>query len=246
MSSTEAAASPQPLLRIDRLTAGYEGRTVLYEVSLDVPEGSLVTMIGPNGHGKTTLLRCISGLVPPTGGEIRLDGQSITNLDPSSIVARGVVHVPQGDLLFPEMSVYDNLVMGAYLRQTRAGMAERLDEIYALLPRLAERRDQIARTLSGGERRMLALGRGLLTGGRILLLDEPSLGLAPAVIEQIYGIIGNLRRSGRTILLVEESVSRVIDLSARIYLLDTGRVVWEGDGKELQGQPQILETYLGD
>ncbi len=234
-----------PLLRVSGLSAGYEGRNVLADVSFDVPEGSLITLIGPNGHGKTTLLRCISGLVRPSRGAVEFDGQRIDGLRADKVVALGVVHIPQGDMLFPDMTVYDNLMMGAYLPAARAAIDERLSEIFALLPHLAERRGQLARTLSGGERRMLALGRGLLGGGRILMLDEPSLGLAPIVIDQIYDVIGGLKSRGRTLLLVEESVSRIIDLADRIHLLDNGRIVWAGDGRELQAQPQILETYLG-
>ena len=233
------------LLSIQGVFAGYEGQSVLNNISFDVPEGSLITLLGPNGHGKTTMLRCISGLVKPTKGQIEFDGKRIDGMEAERIVARGVVMIPQGDMLFPEMSVYDNLRMGAYLKQANAAFEQNVEEIYTLLPRLKERTSQMARTLSGGERRMLAIGRGLLAGGRILMLDEPSLGLAPIVIDQMYEIIKDLKAQGRTILLVEENASRIIDLAERIHLVDTGTIVWDGGGKELQSNPQVLETYLG-
>ena len=233
------------LLSIQGVFAGYEGQSVLNNISFDVPEGSLITLLGPNGHGKTTVLRCISGLIKPTKGQIEFDGKRIDGMEAERIVARGVVMIPQGDMLFPEMSVYDNLRMGAYLKQANAAFEQNVEEIYTLLPRLKERTSHMARTLSGGERRMLAIGRGLLAGGRILMLDEPSLGLAPIVIDQMYEIIKDLKAQGRTILLVEENASRVIDLAERIHLVDTGTIVWNGGGKELQSNPQVLETYLG-
>lgn len=234
-----------PLLRIDGLHAGYSGQNVLKDITFDVPESSLITLLGPNGHGKTTLLRCITGLLKPTKGHIYFKGDRIDGMDAGKIVARGVVMIPQGDMLFPEMSVLDNLRMGAYLKDANAKFDENVEEIYTLLPRLKERTSQMARTLSGGERRMLAIGRGLLSGGSILMLDEPSLGLAPIAIEQIYSIIHDLKSHGRTILLVEENASRVIDLADRIHLIDTGSIVWDGGGQELQSNPQVLETYLG-
>ena len=235
----------EALLRVEGLHAGYEGQNVLQDITFDVPEGSLITLLGPNGHGKTTLLRCIAGLLKPTAGRIEFDGQRIDGMDAEKIVSRGVVTIPQGDMLFPEMSVYDNLRMGAYLKQANANFERNVEDIYTLLPRLKERTSQLARTLSGGERRMLAIGRGLLSGGRILMMDEPSLGLAPIVIDQIYGIIQDLKSQGRTLLLVEENASRIIDLAEQIHLVDTGTIVWSGGGVELQSNPQVLETYLG-
>ncbi|MGD9535633.1 MAG: ABC transporter ATP-binding protein [Alphaproteobacteria bacterium] len=235
----------EPLLKIEGLHAGYSGQPVLSDVSLEVHEGTLITLIGPNGHGKSTLLRCVAGLHRPSKGTIAFAGERVEGMDAERMVAKGLVLIPQGDLLFPEMSVYDNLRLGAFLPTARAEFSRRIEEIYALLPRLKERRTQLARTLSGGERRMLAIGRGLLTGGRMLMLDEPSLGLAPIVIDQIYEIILGLKSQGRTILLVEENASRVLDISQQIHLLDSGRIVWQGDGVDLQSQPQILETYLG-
>ncbi|MBM3518050.1 MAG: ABC transporter ATP-binding protein [Alphaproteobacteria bacterium] len=235
----------EALLKVAGVSAGYEQQMVLRDVSFEVPEGSLIALLGPNGHGKSTLLRCLSGLLRPTKGTVELAGKRIDNLPADRIVGHGLVHIPQGDMLFPGMSVYDNLLMGVYLPSARVRFEERLKDIYQLLPRLKERTTQLARTLSGGERRMLALGRGLLTGGRLLMLDEPSLGLAPIVIDQIYEVIADLKRQGRTILLVEENASRIIDMADRIHLLDTGTIVWQGDGRELAAQPQILETYLG-
>ena len=235
----------EALLRVESLHAGYEGQNVLNDITFDVPKGQLITLLGPNGHGKTTLLRCISGLVRPTKGTITFDGKRIDGMEAEKIVLHGVVLIPQGDMLFPEMSVYDNLRMGAYLKQANAKFEQNVEEIYTLLPRLKERTGQMARTLSGGERRMLAIGRGLLAGGEILMLDEPSLGLAPIVIDQIYDIIRNLKAQGRTLLLVEENASRIIDLAEQIHLIDTGTIVWHGGGKELESNPQVLETYLG-
>lgn len=230
-------------LDIVEASAGYSGRTVLDGVRLSAGKGQLTAIVGPNGHGKTTLLKAISGLVPVTSGEIRLDGARIDRLRPDQIVERGVIHVPQGDLLFPAMTVHENLLMGGYA--SGGGLAERLDFVFTLLPKLKERRNQTAGTLSGGERRMCGIGRGLMAGGQVLMLDEPSLGLAPIVIEQIYEVIFNLRREGRTILLVEENAERIAEHADMIHLLDNGRIVWSGLGAELMARPEIVETYLG-
>jgi branched-chain amino acid transport system ATP-binding protein len=155
------------------------------------------------------------------------------------------VHVPQGDLLFPDMTVLENLLMGAYLPEAAAHVGRRLEEVFALLPKLRDRQNQIASTLSGGERRMVGIGRGLMAGGKVLMLDEPSLGLAPIIIDQIYELIDSLKATGRTIVLVEENVARVFDRADRVYLLDNGRFVWSGSGAELMKRPEVLETYLG-
>ena len=169
----------EPLLEVDSLDAGYHGQRVLRNISFGVPDGGLITIIGPNGHGKTTLLRAVSGLIHPMAGEIRFDGKALGRARVDQIVARGIVHIPQGDMIFSEMSVRDNLMMGAYLPVPFRQADANLKEVYALLPRLKERESQTASTLSGGERRMLAIGRGMMTGGRILLIDEPSLGPGP-------------------------------------------------------------------
>ncbi|TPJ69596.1 ABC transporter ATP-binding protein [Mesorhizobium sp. B2-7-1] len=230
-------------LEIVDASAGYAGRIVLDAIKLSARKGELTAIVGPNGHGKSTLLKAISGLVPVTSGEIRLDGQRIDRLRPDQIVERGVIQVPQGDLLFPAMTVHENLLMGAYANS--GGLAERLDFVFALLPKLKERRNQTAGTLSGGERRMCGIGRGLMAGGAVLMLDEPSLGLAPIVIEHIYEVIFNLRREGRTILLVEENAERIAEHADMIHLLDNGRIAWSGLGAELMARPEIIETYLG-
>jgi branched-chain amino acid transport system ATP-binding protein len=232
-------------LEIANLTAGYLGRDVLHGISLSVPEQSLIAIIGPNGHGKTTLLRAISGLVPRMGGSITLAGRALQGLRPDARVAAGVVQVPQGGMVFSEMTVLDNLLMGAYLPAAARGAKARLEEVFALLPKLAERRAQVASTLSGGERRMLGIGRGLMADGRVILLDEPSLGLAPIVIEQIYELIARLKASGRTLVVVEENAARVVELADSMHLLDDGRFVWSGAGSELMARPEILETYFG-
>jgi branched-chain amino acid transport system ATP-binding protein len=232
-------------LEIENLTAGYLGRDVLHGISFSVPQQSLTAIIGPNGHGKTTLLRSISGLVPRMGGAITLAGRALQGLRPDARVAAGVVQVPQGDMVFSEMTVLDNLLMGAYLPAAARGAKVRLEEVFALLPKLAERRAQVASTLSGGERRMLGIGRGLMADGRVILLDEPSLGLAPIVIEQIYELIARLKTSGRTLVVVEENAARVVELADSMHLLDDGRFVWSGAGGELMARPEILETYFG-
>ncbi len=173
------------LLEIRGISSGYGARPVLSDLTMSVASGEFVAIIGPNGHGKTTLLRTISGLLPVESGEIRFDGRRLDRLRPDQIVAAGVIHVPQSDMLFPEMTVLENLMMGAYCRRSPTEIRRALDEVFVLLPKLAERRGQLASTLSGGERRMVGIGRGLMAAGRVLMLDEPSLGLAPIIIDQI-------------------------------------------------------------
>ena len=232
-------------LELQGVSSCYGHHLVIRDVSLSVEVGSLAALIGPNGHGKTTLLRTISGLVRVTHGVISLFGQRIDTLRADETAAAGIVHVPQGDLLFPNMSVLENLRMGAYLPEAAKQEAQRLEDVFALLPKLKERRSQLASTLSGGERRMVGIGRGLMAGGRILMLDEPSLGLAPIVIDQIYAVISALQASGRTILIVEENATRIAAMANVLHLLDNGSFVWAGSGAEFLSSPEILETYLG-
>lgn len=235
----------QAALAIDGVAAGYGQQVVIRDVSLEVPEGTLAALIGPNGHGKTTLLRTVSGLVPCRSGTISFHGIRIDRLRPDEIVAAGIIHVPQGDLLFSDMTVLENLRMGAYLPAAARQETQRLEEVFALLPKLKERRGQRASTLSGGERRMVGIGRGLMAGGKLLMLDEPSLGLAPIVIDQIYAVIAALRASGRTIVIVEENATRIAELADRLHLLDNGRFAWSGTGAALLSSPEILSAYLG-
>jgi branched-chain amino acid transport system ATP-binding protein len=235
----------RPLLTVESLSAGYNGLNVLDGVSFEVGAGELVAIVGPNGHGKTTLLKTISGLLSASGGSIALAGLEITQRRADQIVAAGVVQVPQGDLLFPDMTVRENLLMGAYLPDAAAKAGARLEEVFQLLPKLRERQGQVASTLSGGERRMTGIGRGLMRGGEILMLDEPSLGLAPIVIDQIYELIDRLKASGRTIVLVEENAARIFDRANRVYLLDNGRFIWSGSGSELMERPEVIQAYLG-
>ena len=233
------------LLELEGVSVGYGHQLVIRELSLAIEEGRFAALIGPNGHGKTTLLKTISGLVRPRQGSITFAGRRIERMRPDEIVAAGIVHVPQGDLLFPGMSVMENLRMGAYLPDAAKHEAKRLAEIFALLPQLKERRNQIASTLSGGERRMVGSGRGLMAGGRILMLDEPSLGLAPIVIDQVYAVIASLRQEGRTILIVEENATRIAQIADVLHLLDNGEFAWSGSGAELLSRPEIVATYLG-
>jgi branched-chain amino acid transport system ATP-binding protein len=233
------------LLEVEALEAGYGAQAVLRGLTLVVADGAFAALVGPNGHGKSTTLRAISGLVRPRQGSIRLAGERIDRLRPDQIVAAGVVHVPQGDMLFPEMTVLENLRLGAYLPQAAAEAPRRLEEVFALLPKLAERKGQVASTLSGGERRMVGIGRGLMAGGRLLMLDEPSLGLAPIIIDQIYEVVRTLAASGRTILVVEENAMRIAEMADRMHLMDNGRITWDGPGHEFLSRPEIISAYLG-
>jgi len=235
----------ESLIEITDITAGYGQTPVIFDINLEVAEGSLCAIVGPNGHGKTTLMKTISGLIKVFSGSVTFNGEAITNERVDRIVAKGIVHVPQGDLVYPQMTVRDNLLMGSYLEGNNKRSDDRLKTVFELFPRLDERQSQLANSLSGGERRMLGIGRGLMTDGRVIMIDEPSLGLAPIVIEQIYKVINLLMSEGRTILIVEENVTRVTDLASEIYLLDTGRFVWNGTPDQLMQNRDLLKTYLG-
>jgi branched-chain amino acid transport system ATP-binding protein len=230
------------MLQVHDLQAGYGGSQVLHSISLHVEDGEVVVILGPNGHGKTTLLRAISGLIYPTAGRVELNGRAITRLEPEAIVAAGIIHIPQGDLLFPEMTVMENLLMGAYRSAAWRERNSKLAQVFRLFPRLAERKKQLARSLSGGERRMLALGRGLMGEARLLMIDEPSLGLAPLVIEQVYETIHAIKRTGIAILLMDENANHITGLADRVYLLEAGVLVREGTADELLGDAAVLSA----
>ena len=233
------------MLEVKGLVAGYAGSEVLHGIDLVVNKGEGVVVLGPNGHGKTTLLRAITGLLPPRAGQVLWNGTDITRWRPDVIAAAGVVHIPQGDLLFPEMTVTENLLMGAFHRPIWAERKERLERVYELFPWLKERGGQLTRTLSGGERRMLALGRGLMSRAEILLIDEPSLGLAPLTTEQIYASIHKVKESGIALLLADENANHVAGLADRVYLLETGSLVRQGPADTLLKDQALLESYLG-
>jgi len=232
------------MLKVTDLRAGYAGSEVLHGVSLEVGDGESVVVLGPNGHGKTTLLRAISGLIKATG-TIEFDGQVIVNKNPANIVKAGVVHIPQGDLPFPELSVMDNLLMGAYRSDAWRDRKQRLEQVFELFPTLRERPKQLARSLSGGERRMLALGRGLMGKAKLFMIDEPSLGLAPFLIENVYEAIRNIKKTSLSILLVDENADHIAGLADRVYLLEGGSLVKEGRAEDMLRDAALLAAYLG-
>ncbi len=235
----------EAFLKLDNIRCGYDGQDVIKGVSMDIARGSVLGLVGPNGHGKTTILRAISGLIKLRDGRISLGGETISGSSADRIVASGIAHTPQGDLVFPEMTINENLLMGAYLPRAHAHRKERLRYVHELFPRLKERSNQIASGLSGGERRMLGVGRSLMTDSEVLMMDEPSLGLAPLIIDQIYDVIRSLKSEGRTLIIVEENVSRLTDLADEIHLLDDGHVIWRGNGEELVSDDVLMRTYLG-
>ncbi|MFG1345041.1 ABC transporter ATP-binding protein [Xanthobacter autotrophicus DSM 431] len=233
------------MLEITDLVCGYGPVAALRGVSLHVGKGELVALVGANGAGKSTTLRAISGLVPTRAGAIRLDGEDVTGAGPQRMLRLGVAHCPEGRRVFPHMSVADNLAMGAYLRSADASLKADYERIYTDFPRLAERRHQMAGTLSGGEQQMLAIGRALMSRPRLVLFDEPSLGLAPNIVEQMFAIIGAIRDAGTTVLLVEQNAFAALELCDHAYLIEAGRIVKAGKGPELIDDPHVRAAYLG-
>jgi branched-chain amino acid transport system ATP-binding protein len=233
------------MLELKAVDAGYDGFQALFGVALEVKAGEAVAVIGPNGAGKTTLMRVCSGLIRPTGGTIRMAGTDLASIPAHRIVELGIAHVPENRRLFPKMSVEDNLKMGAYMRQARAKFRDRLGFVYDLFPRLQERRGQFAGTLSGGEQQMCAIGRALMSEPKLLLLDEPSAGLAPVVVQQVFALVERIRASGLTVLIVEQNVRQVLRIVDRAYLLEAGSIRTSGTAAELMASETIQEAYLG-
>jgi branched-chain amino acid transport system ATP-binding protein len=233
------------LLDIKNINCYYGDVQVIYDLSMHIEEGEVISLIGGNGAGKSTTLRCISGLLKASSGEIMFEGKPIANMRPEKIVERGIIQVPEGRKLFSLMTVKENLIVGAHNSRAHPHKEASLKEVYELLPRLQEREKQQAITLSGGEQQMVAIGRGMMAKPKILMMDEPSLGLAPVLIKEIFTTIRKIAETGTTVLLVEQDVQHSLSISDRGYVLEHGRIVLEGTGKELLDNPQIREAYLG-
>ena len=233
------------LLELRGVTAGYGHFTALWDVSLSVAAGEAVAVVGPNGAGKTTLLRVISGLIAPRAGDLAFEGAALGGKPAYEIVAHGIAHVPEGRRIFPALTVSDNLKMGAFLPAARRRFAERLERVYALFPGAAVRRGQRAGSLSGGEQQMLAIGRALMSRPKLILLDEPSMGLAPVMVLRVFDLIRRIREEGYTILVVEQNVRQVLKLVDRAYLLEVGRIKMEGRAAELGEQDFVRKAYVG-
>lgn len=233
------------LLEVKDLHVSYGAIRALQGISFHIEEGEIVTLIGANGAGKSTTLRTISGLLRPTSGDILFDGQSIIRVSPERIVQMGISHVPEGRQIFSRLTVLENLEMGAFTRKDKEGIQRTMQRVFKSFPRLEERLNQLGGTLSGGEQQMLALGRGLMSAPRLLLLDEPSMGLAPILVDEIFEIIQTINAEGTSILLVEQNAAMALSIAHRAYVLETGRIVLEENARELLNNPQVQEAYLG-
>jgi branched-chain amino acid transport system ATP-binding protein len=231
------------MLNIKNLHAGYGEMQVLRDISIDIPDGQIVSVVGSNGAGKSTTLKAISGIIKPSAGEIEYSGAVINNMAPHDIVAKGIVHVPEGRKIFIEMTVEENLIMGGFLHKDER--EKNMEYVFKVFPKLAERRKQLGGTMSGGEQQMLAIGRGLMGNPKLLLLDEPSLGLSPLFTEIVFGAIYAINASGVTVLLIEQNVYQSLNISNYAYVLETGNVVLQGAGKELLDNPDVKKAFLG-
>lgn len=234
-----------PLLELRSVQAGYGPIQILHGVSLHVDAGEVVSVIGPNGAGKSTTFKAVMGFIAFLGGEVVFDGQSLVGLRPDRILARGLAYVPQGRVVFSQMTVRENLEMGAYLERDRAKVRATIEYVFSLFPRLGERRRQLAGSMSGGEQQMLAMGRGLMMRPRMMMLDEPSLGLSPRLVDEVFDKIGELARGGLTTVLVEQNAARALEISDRAYVLELGRNRFEGSGRDLLANPEVRRMYLG-
>ena len=232
------------MLAVEKLQVAYGKVQALWDVTLEVPDGEIVALVGANGAGKTTLLKTVSGLLRRQSGSITYDGKHIEEASPPEIVKHGVVHVPEGRKLFPEMAVIDNLLMGAYTIP-QSERPQRLERVYSVFPVLKERQRQIAGTLSGGEQQMVAIGRGMMAGPKLLMLDEPSLGLAPRLVEEVFGVITEINRLGVTVLLVEQNTQHALTLAHRGFVMELGRIALSGSGSDLLADSNVRKAYLG-
>jgi len=233
------------VLELKSIDAGYGSFQALFGINLEVRAGEAVGVIGPNGAGKTTLMRVISGMIRPRGGTLVMQGTNVLATAPHRIVSLGIAHVPENRRLFPRLTVEDNLKMGAFMPEARARHDQRLDFVFGLFPRMKERRHQMAGTLSGGEQQMCAIGRALMSDPKLLLLDEPSAGLAPVVVQQVFELIKRIRENGLTVLIVEQNVQQLLELVDRAYLLEVGRIKLSGMAAELKANAFVRQAYLG-
>ena len=233
------------MLSLASVSAGYGSFQALFSVSLEIARGEAVGVIGPNGAGKTTLMRVISGMLPLNEGSMTFEGQAIGGMPAHEIIEHGIAHVPENRRLFPRLSVEENLRVGAFIPAARARFAEQLDYVYSMFPRLKDRRAQAAGTMSGGEQQMCAIGRALMSKPKVLLMDEPSAGLAPLVVQQVFDLVAKIREQGLTVLIVEQNVQQVLEVVDRAYLLEVGAIKLSGTATELKGNSFIRESYLG-
>ena len=234
------------MLKIEDLEVSYGAVQALRGISMEVNDGEIVSLIGANGAGKTTTLHAITGLVPIKSGSVIYDGHDLRKTDPSRIVTMGLAHVPEGRQVFTRMTVAENLAMGAYFRKDKKAIADDLERVYARFPRLKERAKQLAGTLSGGEQQMLAMGRALMSSPKIILMDEPSMGLSPLFVGEVFQIIEEIKKSGTTVLLVEQNAKKALEVADRAYVLETGKIVLSGDAKDLMNDDAVKKAYLGE
>jgi branched-chain amino acid transport system ATP-binding protein len=233
------------MLKVENINVYYGVIHALHDVSLEIKQGEIVTLIGSNGAGKTTTLGALSGLLKPSSGKITFQNKDLIRVEPHLRVPKGLVQVPEGRRIFPTMTVAENLDLGAYTRADKSEIARDLAEIYTLFPRLQERKNQAAGTMSGGEQQMLAVGRALMSRPKLLLLDEPSLGLAPLLVKEIFNVVKRIRERGVTVLLVEQNAHMALDVADRAYVLETGKIIMSGDAKQLANDPRVKAAYLG-
>ena len=233
------------MLDLKGVNAGYGSFQALFDISLNVKAGEAVAVIGPNGAGKTTLMRVISGMTEPFSGDMEMEGKSLSSFPPHQIVELGIAHVPENRRLFPGMTVEDNLKLGAFAKTARGDSAKNLEFVYELFPRMKERRSQLAGTMSGGEQQMCAIGRAIMSGPKLLLMDEPSAGLAPGVVQQVFGLVRRIREEGYTVLIVEQNVQQVLQVVDRAYLLEAGQLIDSGKSEDLLESESVRKAYMG-